>query len=90
MSGSVIVAGARTPVGRLLGGLKSLSAADLGGVATDAHHRLPHALLLVGLLVDQGHPERLRVELDRGVQVLDRDTGVVDAHEEVGGDVQGG
>ncbi|KQZ66408.1 acetyl-CoA C-acetyltransferase [Nocardioides sp. Root151] len=30
---SVIVAGARTPVGRLLGGLKSLSAADLGGVA---------------------------------------------------------
>ena len=31
--GSVIVAGARTPIGRLLGGLKSLSAADLGGVA---------------------------------------------------------
>ncbi len=30
---SVIVAGARTPIGRLLGGLKSLSAADLGGVA---------------------------------------------------------
>src|SRR6201989_77528 len=33
MSGSVIVAGARTPTGRLLGGLKTLSAADLGGVA---------------------------------------------------------
>ena len=33
MSGSVIVAGARTPIGRLLGGLKSLSAADLGGIA---------------------------------------------------------
>ena len=33
MSGSVIVAGARTPIGRLLGGLKALSAADLGGVA---------------------------------------------------------
>ena len=33
MSGSVIVAGARTPIGRLLGGLKDLSAADLGGVA---------------------------------------------------------
>lgn len=30
---SVIVAGARTPIGRLLGGLKSLSAADLGGIA---------------------------------------------------------
>ena len=33
MSGSVIVAGARTPIGRLLGGLKGQSAADLGGVA---------------------------------------------------------
>jgi acetyl-CoA C-acetyltransferase len=32
-SPSVIVAGARTPIGRLLGGLKSLSAADLGGLA---------------------------------------------------------
>jgi acetyl-CoA C-acetyltransferase len=31
--GSVIVAGARTPIGRLLGGLKDLSAADLGAVA---------------------------------------------------------
>ncbi len=30
---SVIVAGARTPMGRLLGSLKDLSAADLGGVA---------------------------------------------------------
>jgi acetyl-CoA C-acetyltransferase len=33
MSGNVIVAGARTPIGRLLGGLKSLTAAELGGVA---------------------------------------------------------
>jgi len=33
MSGSVIVAGARTPIGRLLGGLKDMSAAELGGVA---------------------------------------------------------
>ena len=33
MTTSVIVAGARTPIGRLLGGLKSLSAADLGAVA---------------------------------------------------------
>ncbi|MET0820900.1 MAG: acetyl-CoA C-acetyltransferase [Aeromicrobium sp.] len=30
---SVIVAGARTPIGRLLGGLKSLSGSDLGGLA---------------------------------------------------------
>jgi acetyl-CoA C-acetyltransferase len=33
MSTSVIVAGARTPMGRLLGGLKDLSATDLGGIA---------------------------------------------------------
>src|SRR4051812_39351498 len=33
MSTSVIVAGVRTPMGRLLGGLKDLSATDLGGVA---------------------------------------------------------
>jgi acetyl-CoA C-acetyltransferase len=30
---SVIVAGARTPIGRLLGGLKTLSGSDLGGLA---------------------------------------------------------
>ncbi|MFT3872433.1 MAG: acetyl-CoA C-acetyltransferase [Nocardioides sp.] len=36
MSGSVIVAGARTPIGRLLGGLKDQTAADLGGVAIKA------------------------------------------------------
>jgi acetyl-CoA C-acetyltransferase len=30
---NVIVAGARTPIGRLLGGLKDLGAADLGGIA---------------------------------------------------------
>ncbi|TQF67235.1 acetyl-CoA C-acetyltransferase [Rhodococcus spelaei] len=33
MSSSVIVAGARTPVGRLLGSLKDFSGSDLGGVA---------------------------------------------------------
>jgi acetyl-CoA C-acetyltransferase len=36
MTGSVLVAGARTPIGRLLGGLKDLSATDLGGVAIKA------------------------------------------------------
>ncbi|WP_122818161.1 acetyl-CoA C-acetyltransferase [Nocardioides pantholopis] len=33
MSGNVIVAGARTPIGRLSGSLKSLTAAELGGFA---------------------------------------------------------
>src|SRR5690349_15190538 len=36
MSGSVIVAGARTPMGRLLGSLKGFSGADLGGLAIKA------------------------------------------------------
>ena len=34
--GSVIVAGARTPIGRLLGSLKSFSSTDLGGMAIAA------------------------------------------------------
>ncbi len=36
MAGSVLVSGSRTPIGRLLGGFKDLSAADLGGVAIAA------------------------------------------------------
>jgi len=36
VAGSVIVAGARTPMGRLLGSLKDFSATDLGGVAIKA------------------------------------------------------
>ena len=47
MTQSVIVAGARTPIGRLLGGLKELSAADLGGVAITA------ALERAGVAPDQ-------------------------------------
>lgn len=47
MTSSVIVAGARTPIGRLLGGLKDLSAADLGGVAIKA------ALDKAGVAADQ-------------------------------------
>jgi acetyl-CoA C-acetyltransferase len=47
MSGSVIVAGARTPIGRLLGGLKSLTAAELGG------HAIKGALEKAGVSGDQ-------------------------------------
>ena len=35
MTSSVIVGGARTPMGRLLGGLKDVSAAQLGGIAIE-------------------------------------------------------
>ncbi|MGW4689908.1 acetyl-CoA C-acetyltransferase [Streptomyces sp. NPDC004244] len=44
---SVIVAGARTPMGRLLGSLKSFSGADLGGIAIKA------ALERAGIAGDQ-------------------------------------
>jgi acetyl-CoA C-acetyltransferase len=47
MTSSVIVAGARTPIGRLLGGLKSLSAADLGAIA------IKGALAKSGVLPEQ-------------------------------------
>jgi acetyl-CoA C-acetyltransferase len=47
VTGSVIVAGARTPIGRLLGSLKGLSAAQLGGVAIKA------ALERAGVAPDQ-------------------------------------
>src|SRR6476661_2995416 len=47
MSESVIVAGARTPIGRLLGGLKDFSAAELGGFA------IPGALEKAGVTGDQ-------------------------------------
>src|SRR4051812_6476937 len=36
MPGSVIVSGARTPIGKLLGGLKDLHGVDLGGIAIEA------------------------------------------------------
>ena len=36
MTTSVIVSGARTPIGRLLGGLKDFSGAQLGGFAIKA------------------------------------------------------
>ncbi len=47
MSRSVIVGGARTPMGRLLGSLKDFSAADLGGIAIKA------ALERAGITGDQ-------------------------------------
>ena len=47
MPGSVIVGGARTPIGKLSGALKSFSAMDLGGFAIDA------ALRTAGITGDQ-------------------------------------
>ncbi|WP_436788524.1 acetyl-CoA C-acetyltransferase [Yinghuangia sp. YIM S10712] len=47
MAGSVIVAGARTPMGRLLGSLKGFSASDLGGIV------IKEALQRAGVTGDQ-------------------------------------
>ena len=47
MSGSVIVAGARTPIGKMSGALTSLSAAELGG------HAISAALERAGVSPDQ-------------------------------------
>ena len=47
MPGSYIVAGARTPIGKLSGALASLSAAELGGIAIRA------ALERAGVAPDQ-------------------------------------
>jgi acetyl-CoA C-acetyltransferase len=47
MPGSVIVSGARTPMGRLLGSLKDFSGAELGGIAVSA------ALARAGITGDQ-------------------------------------
>jgi acetyl-CoA C-acetyltransferase len=47
MPGSVIVSGARTPIGKLLGSLKGFQAVDLGGVAIEA------ALARAGIAGDQ-------------------------------------
>ena len=48
MPGSVIVGGARTPIGKLSGGLKGFTAMDLGTVVQGAAHDRPdgriHAL----------------------------------------------
>ena len=58
------------------------------GVA-HGHHGLADALLLVGLLVLDLHPERVPVQRDRLVEVGHGDADVVDAGEQVGGDVEG-
>src|SRR5919202_1741111 len=47
MPGSVIVGGARTPIGKLLGSLKNFQAVDLGGIAIKA------ALEKAGITGDQ-------------------------------------
>ncbi|HEX3197213.1 MAG TPA: hypothetical protein VHR39_06610 [Propionibacteriaceae bacterium] len=46
--GSVIVGGAGTPIGKLLGGLKDVSATDLGGYAIAVSPGWLHSATVVG------------------------------------------
>ena len=45
MPGSVIVAGARTPIGKLSGSLASFSAAELGGFAIKVRFQKIYAVI---------------------------------------------
>ena len=62
MSGSYIVAGARTPIGKMSGALASFSAADLGGFAIAAAlqragvapHEVEHVIMGQVLMAGQG------------------------------------
>ena len=47
MAGSIIVAGARTPIGKMSGALAAMSAADLGGIA------IAEALARAGVAPDE-------------------------------------
>ena len=54
MTTSVIVAGARTPIGRLMGSLKDFSGSDLGAVAIRAALETKRSAqgLDIGVLID--------------------------------------
>ena len=62
MAGSYIVAGARTPIGKMSGALSSFSAADLGGFAIKealqragvAPHEVDHVIMGQVLMAGQG------------------------------------
>ena len=64
MTGSVIIAGARTPMGRLLGSLKGFSAAQLGGIAIKGALERAGVPAGPGGVRDHGprHPGRCRAD----------------------------
>src|SRR5829696_10074089 len=75
MTGTVIVAGARTPIGKLSGALASLSAADLGGVAiADALRRagvapdeVDHVIVGQVLMAGQGQVPARQAAVKAGI-----------------------
>jgi acetyl-CoA C-acetyltransferase len=75
MAGSYIVAGARTPIGKLSGALASLSAADLGGIAiTEALQRagvhpdeVDHVIVGQVLMAGQGQVPSRQAAVKAGI-----------------------
>jgi acetyl-CoA C-acetyltransferase len=75
MSGSYIVAGARTPIGKMSGALASFSAADLGGFAIKAAleragvapHEVEHVLIGQVLTAGQGQVPSRQAAVKAGI-----------------------
>jgi acetyl-CoA C-acetyltransferase len=75
MSGSVIVAGARTPIGKMSGALSALSAADLGGLAIAealkragvAPEQVDHVIMGQVLMAGQGQVPSRQAAVKAGI-----------------------
>jgi len=75
MSGSYIVAGARTPIGKMSGALASFSAADLGGIAIAEAlnragvqpHEVEHVLMGQVLMAGQGQVPARQAAVKAGI-----------------------
>ena len=75
MSGSYIVAGARTPIGKMSGALASFSAADLGGFAIKAAleragvapHEVEHVIMGQVLMAGQGQVPARQAAVKAGI-----------------------
>jgi acetyl-CoA C-acetyltransferase len=75
MSGSVIVAGARTPIGKMSGALSSLSAAELGGLAIAealkragvSPEQVDHVIMGQVLMAGQGQVPSRQAAVNAGI-----------------------
>jgi acetyl-CoA C-acetyltransferase len=75
MSGSYIIAGARTPIGKMSGALASFSAADLGGFAIAAAlqragvapHEVEHVIMGQVLMAGQGQVPSRQAAVNAGI-----------------------
>lgn len=75
MSGSYIIAGARTPIGKMSGALASFSAADLGGFAiaaalqraSVAPHEVEHVIMGQVLMAGQGQVPSRQAAVNAGI-----------------------